>query len=100
MAMPLTPATAPRRFADVGDVAIAGQRRAVTHQQVGRAAVRRGGEGGGVIDARGVSRKVETQALATVLLYGAWLQSTFCSGMLNWSESGTGWMTVRILFLL
>ncbi len=48
----------------------------------------------------GVSRKVETQALATVLLYGAWLQSAFCSGMLNWSESGTGWMTVRILFLL
>ena len=35
-----------------------------------------------------------------MLLYGAWLQSTFCSGMLNWSERGTGWMTVWILFLL
>ena len=43
---------------------------------------------------------VETQPLATVPLYGAWLQSTFCSGMLNWSEIGTGWMTVRILFRL
>ena len=35
-----------------------------------------------------------------MLLYGAMPHSAFCSGMLNWSESGTGWMTVRILFLL
>src|SRR5512138_2155968 len=42
----------------------------------------------------------EGTTVMLVSLYGGVLASGLFGGMLNWSEIGTGWITVRCLFLL